>query len=78
VGAFYEIVNEGGSWRCGGVRAPIPGPDGAVNVHAIALTGTGDYEGLYAYVIVDWGSSPFTFSALITPNKVSLFPTMHG
>jgi hypothetical protein len=77
-GAMYEIVNDGGTWHCAGVNAPIPGPDGARNVHVLALTGTGDYEGLYAYIMIDWSTEPFTFSALITPNKVPLEPVMQG
>jgi hypothetical protein len=76
--ARYEIVNEGGGWTCSGVRAPIPGPDGASNVHALALTGTGGYEGLHAYVMVDWSTDPVTFSALITPNEVSIYPEIEG
>ena len=77
-GAFYAIENEGGTWACAGVRAPIPGPDGATNVHVLALTGTGDYEGLYSYIMIDWSTDPFTFSALITPNKVPIEPVMQG
>jgi hypothetical protein len=77
-GAMYEIVNDGGTWACAGVHAPIPGPDGATNVHVLALTGTGGYEGLYAYIMIDWSTEPFTFSALITPNKVPIDPVMQG
>lgn len=77
-GAMYEIVNDGGSWACAGVNAPIPGPEGASNVHVLALTGTGEYEGLYAYIMIDWGTDPFTFSALITPNKAPIEPVMLG
>jgi hypothetical protein len=77
-GAVYAIVNEGGTWACSGIRAPIPGPDGARNVHVLALTGTGGYEGLYAYIMIDWSTEPFTFSALITPNKVPIEPVMQG
>ena len=77
-GAYYEIVNEDGGWACSGVRAPIPGPDGATNVHVLALTGTGDYEGLHAYIMIDWGTDPFTFSALITPNEVPVVPVLEA
>jgi len=77
-GALYEIVNDGGSWACAGVNAPIPGPDGASNVHVLALTGTGEYDGLYAYIMIDWGTDPFTFSALLTPNKAPIEPVMLG
>lgn len=76
--AMYEIVTEGGSWVCAGVNAPIPGPEGASNVHVLALTGKGGYEGLYTYIMIDWGTDPFTFSALITPNKAPIEPVMHG
>lgn len=77
-GAFYEIVNDGGGWACAGVRAPIPGPDGATNVHVLALDGTGGYEGLHSYIMIDWGTDPFTFSALITPNDVPVVPVTQG
>ena len=77
-GTYYEIVNDGGGWACSGVRAPIPGPDGATNVHVLALTGNGEYEGLHAYIMIDWGTDPFTFSALITPNEVPIVPVMQG
>jgi hypothetical protein len=75
---LYEIVNDGGTWACSGIHAPIPGPDGASNVHMIALTGTGDYAGLFAYILIDWGTDPFTFSALITPNQVPIVPVPQG
>jgi hypothetical protein len=77
-GAVYEIVNDGGSWRCAAFRAPIPGPDGATNVHTLAFRGTGGYEGLSAYVLVDWSTSPFTYGALITPNTVPIVPVLEG
>ena len=77
-GAVYEIVNDGGSWRCAGFRAPIPGPDGATNVHTLAFRGTGGYEGLSAYILVDWSSSPYTYGALITPNAVPIVPVPEG
>jgi hypothetical protein len=75
-GAIYEVVNEGGGWQCSGIRVPIPGPDGAANVHSLVLTGTGGYEGLYAYIIVDWSSSPFTYSALITEDAIPIVPVL--
>lgn len=77
-GAAYEIVTDDGSWRCGGFRAPIPGPDGAENVHTLVFRGAGGYEGLSAYVLIDWSTSPYTFSALITPNSVPIVPVMQG
>jgi hypothetical protein len=77
-GAVSAIETDGGTWTCSGVRAPIPGPDGASNVHVLALTGGGGYEGLHAYIRVDWSTAPFTFSALITPDDVSIVPELEG
>jgi hypothetical protein len=76
--AIYEIVNEGGGWRCAGARAPVPGPDGATNVHTLVLRGTGGYDGLSAYILVDWSASPYAFSALITPTHVPIDPVPQG
>ncbi len=76
--AVYEIVNDDGGWRCAGFRAPIPGPDGATNVHTLAFRGTGGYEGLSAYVLIDWSASPYAYSALITPNAVPIVPVLEG
>jgi hypothetical protein len=76
--ALYEIVNDGGGWRCAGARAPVPGPDGATNVHTLVFRGTGGYEGLSAYILVDWSASPYTFGALITPNDLPLVPVPQG
>ncbi len=77
-GAVYEIVNDGGGWRCGGFRAQVPGPDGATNVETLVFRGTGGYEGLSAYLLIDWSASPYAFSALITPNSVPIVPVMQG
>lgn len=77
-GAVYEITADTGGWRCAGVRAPIPGPDGATNVHTLAFRGTGENDGLSAYVLIDWSESPYTFSALITPNDVPIVPVLQG
>ncbi len=77
-GAVYEIVNDGGGWRCAGIRAPLPGPDGATNVHTLVLRGTGGYEGLSAYILIDWSASPFAFSALITPDVTPIGPVPQG
>ncbi len=77
-GTVYEIVNVGGGWRCGGFRAPVPGPDGANNVHMLVFRGTGGYEGLSAYILIDWSASPFAFSALITPEGTPIGPVLEG
>jgi hypothetical protein len=76
--AVYEIVNEGGGWRCAGIRAPVLGPDGASNVHTMVFRGTGGYEGLTVYMLVDWSTSPYSFGALITPNTLPAVPVLPG
>jgi hypothetical protein len=61
--AVYEIVNDGGSWLCEATRtsAPRTGDDG----HTLVFNGEDGYEGLTAYLHVDWNTTPFTFSGVI-------------
>lgn len=63
--AFYEIVNEGGAWLCEAARGPEPrtGDTG----HTLVFTGEGGYEGLTAYLHVDWSQTPYVFNGLILP-----------
>jgi hypothetical protein len=61
--AVYEIVNEGGSWLCEAARTAEPrtGGDG----HTLVFSGEDGYEGLTAYLHVDWSTAPFNFSGVI-------------
>lgn len=63
--ALYEIVNEGGRWLCEAARGPEP-RTGDIG-HTLVFTGEGGYEGMTAYLHVDWTQSPFVFNGLILP-----------
>ena len=65
--AIYEIVNDGGDWLCEATRAP--GPRSPTDTHTVVFTGEGGYEGLTAYLSIDWSQSPYTFSGLILPGE---------
>jgi hypothetical protein len=61
--AVYQIVNDGGSWLCTETRGPEPrSPDTG---HTLIFSGEGGYEGMTAYLHVDWSQSPYHFSGLI-------------
>lgn len=61
--AVYEIVNEGGGWLCEASRTASPRTGDAD--HTLVFSGEGEYEGLTAYLHVDWTTTPFSFSGLI-------------
>lgn len=63
--ALYEIVNEGGAWLCEAARGPEPRTGDAG--HTLVFTGEGGYEGMTAYLHVDWTQQPYAFSGLILP-----------
>lgn len=61
--AIYEIVNDGGGWICEASRTALPRTSEAT--HTLVFSGSDEYEGLTAYLHVDWSTTPFTFSGLI-------------
>ena len=58
--SVYEIVNDGGHWLCETSRAVAPGD--APGAHTLVFNGEGDYEGMTAYLNVDWSQTPFAFT----------------
>ena len=60
---IYEIVNDGGGWLCEASRTASPRT--ADLDHTLVFSGEGEYEGLTAYLHVDWSTTPFTFNGLI-------------
>jgi hypothetical protein len=62
--AIYEIVNEGGSWLCEESRSPDP-PYTSADRHTLVFDGSGEYEGLTAYLQVDLSQAPYEFTGLI-------------
>jgi len=61
--AVYEIVNEGGRWLCEAARTAAPRT--ADDTHTLVFSGEDGYEGLTAYLHVDWASTPYAFTGLI-------------
>ena len=73
----YELTNEGGSWV--GQSHSLNADDLGVSVEMAVLTGQGGYEGLTAYVIMQWSpqSSPeATFVAATFPGEMPPLPDL--
>jgi hypothetical protein len=63
--AVYAIVNEGGVWMCETSR--LPDPTVPSEEHTLVFNGQGDYEGMTAYLHIDWSKAPYAFTGLILP-----------
>ena len=74
--AVYEIVNEGGHWLCEASRALTPGD--APGAHTLVFNGEGDYEGMTAYLDVDWSQAPFAFTGVILPGEAPPYAEPQG
>ena len=73
-----RIENEAGSWSgmgtafaYGGGAIPI---DEAMNLDTVQLTGAGAYEGLTAYLTVDWTEDPAAVQGVIFAGEMPPFP----
>jgi hypothetical protein len=71
----YRIDNEGGSWEGQGTYFWVAEgeDDEKVDMSTMLLTGSGDYEGLYAYVFTDWLNEP-NIRGIITSLEPAAFP----
>lgn len=74
--AIYEIVNEGGRWLCEASR--IPDPMVPNEEHALVFNGEGAYEGMTAYLHIDWSQAPFAFTGLILPGEAPPYAEPQG
>jgi hypothetical protein len=63
--AVYAIVNEGGAWMCEASR--LPDPTVPSEEHTLVFNGQGAYEGMTAYLHIDWSKAPYAFTGLILP-----------
>jgi hypothetical protein len=73
---LYEIVNDGGHWLCETSRAVAPGD--APGAHTLVFNGEGDYEGMTAYLNVDWSQTPFAFTGVILPGEAQPYAEPQG
>jgi hypothetical protein len=69
--ATYELLNDGGRWvgeATALATAGIPGWD------TIVFAGEDGYEGLTAYVVIDWDSESEDFFGAIFPGQMPTIP----
>lgn len=69
--AVYEVVNDGGGWLCEASRTALPRT--GETSHTLVFSGEDEYEGLTAYIQVDWSTTPFTFSGLIMEGEAPVW-----
>jgi len=70
----FRIDNDGGSWVGEGVYFWVnDGEEDQVDIETMLLTGTGGYEGLYAYVLTDFSDEP-PIRGIITSLEPAAFP----
>lgn len=74
--AVYEIVNDGGKWLCEASRVVAPGD--RAGSHTLLFNGEGEYEGLTAYLQVDWSQAPYAFSGVILPGEAPPYAEPQG
>lgn len=74
--SVYAIVNEGGRWLCEASRAVAPGD--RTGEHTLLFSGEGEYEGMTAYLQVDWSQAPYAFSGLILPGEAPPYAEPQG
>jgi len=74
--AVYAIVNEGGRWLCAESRALAPGD--RAGSHTLLFSGEGAYEGMTAYLQVDWSQTPYAFNGIILPGDAPPYAEPQG
>ena len=67
--AVIEIRGQTGSWR--GPTTALASEE--IDIDTMLLTGEGAYEGLNAYLVVDWSGEPAVFQGAIFPS--AMLPT---
>ena len=72
----FRIDNDGGSWEGEGVLLSVREGEEEVRVdmETMLLTGSGDYDGLYAYVFTDWLNDEPQIRGIITSLEPAAFP----
>ena len=74
--ATYEIGNADGTWRC---IASLPaGPEPDLDGHHLVFVGHGAYDGLHAFVTVNWSEGASPFSGFITATEPPADPVLAG
>lgn len=68
----YHIHNAEGLWTCTGTHPSGP-VEGRESAHIVVLEGSGAYDGLTAYLKVDWSTDPANFTGIIFPGPAPSF-----
>lgn len=76
-GTPYEIANEGGGWVCAGTHPAGP-VEARQSANGLVFLGTGEYEGLTAYLLVDWSVEPAAFSGIVFEGEMPPYAPMSG
>ena len=61
--ATYELSNDGGSWLGEATALATP----SLDTDTVLFTGRGGYEGLTAYVLIDWSRPATEFTGVVFP-----------
>jgi hypothetical protein len=69
--ATYELVNEGGRWLGQATAIATATLDGW---DAVVFNGEDGYEGLTAYVAIDWSTEPASFTGGVIPGEMPALP----
>jgi hypothetical protein len=67
----WEVTNDSGGWE--GTSTAIVG-NGLGDTDTIVLTGTGDYEGLTAYLLMSFSRAGGNFRGAIFPGEMPPVP----
>jgi hypothetical protein len=68
----YELTNPGGGWLGTATACCAVGP---VGIDTVVLTGVGGYEGLTAYLVLDWTKWPPLIHGVIFPGPMPPTPS---
>ncbi len=69
---IYDFANEGGRWV--GTMTAFVEPTMGIDRDTVILSGEGAYEGLSAYLLIDWSSLPADFIGAIFPGEMPPYP----
>ena len=69
---IYDFANDDGRW-VGTVTAFVE-PTMGIDHDTVILSGAGAYEGLSAYLLIDWSSLPAEFIGAIFPGEMPPYP----
>lgn len=73
---IYEFGSDDGRWI--GTMTALTEPTLSIDRDTVILTGEGAYDGLSAYLLIDWSNSPAEFIGGIFPGEMPPYPDQDG